>query len=60
MSNADMFVEMIRLAEQIGTVEDAHMYPNNYLSIAGETKDGKKFNLSLSLRGENEDAEELE
>lgn len=50
MSNADMFVEMIRLAEQIGNVENANMYPNDYMSIDGETKGGKKFNLSLSLR----------
>lgn len=49
MSNADMFVEMIRLAEQFGNVKDAHMYPNDYISIAGETKGGKKFSLSLSL-----------
>jgi hypothetical protein len=51
-----MFVEMIRLAEQIGTVEEAHMYTNDYLYINGETKDGKKFNLSLGLREENKDA----
>ena len=56
MSNADMFVEMIRLAEQMGNVESAMMYPNNYMSIEGVTKGGIKFNLSLSLREENEEA----
>ena len=60
MSNADMFVEMIRLAEQFGKIEDAHMYHNNYLSIDGKTKDGKDFNLNMSVREEKKDAEELE
>ena len=50
MSNADMFVELIRLAEQIGNVETANMYPNDYMSIEGVTKCGVKFNLNLSLR----------
>ena len=56
MSNADIFVEMIRLAEQIGNVEAANMYRNDYMTIDGETKDGKKFNLNLSLREENTNA----
>ena len=56
MSNADIFVEMIRLAEQFGKVEAANLYPNDYMSIDGETKGGKKFNLNLSLREENKNA----
>lgn len=52
MSNADILVEIIRLAEQIGNVENAHMYNNDYFSIEGKSKGGKKFNLSLSLREE--------
>lgn len=56
MSNADMFVEMIRLAEQFGKVVDAHIFSADYLSVNGETRDGKEFNLSLSLKEEKKDA----
>jgi hypothetical protein len=52
MSNAEIFVEMIRLAEQIGKVEAANMYSIDYMSIDGKLKDGNKFNLNLSLKGE--------
>ena len=54
MSNADIMVEMIRLAEQIGNVEDAHLYNGNFFTIDGKTKDGKKFGMSLSIKEEDE------
>lgn len=50
MSNADIMVEVIRLAEQIGNVEDAHLYPNDYISVDGKTRDGKVFYINVSLR----------
>lgn len=50
MSNADMLVEMIRLGEQFGNVECAMMYPNDFLTVEGETKDGRKFTLSLTMK----------
>ena len=56
MSNADMLVEMIRLAEQFGKVTDAHLYHNDFINIEGKTKDGKDFNLSLSIKEEEKDA----
>ena len=56
MSNTDILVEMVRLAEQIGKVESAMMYPHDYISIDGETKDGKRFNLNMSLKEEKKDA----
>ena len=55
MSNADIFVEMVRLAEQIGEIEDAHMFPTDYLTVCGKTKDGKKFNLTVSIMEEKKD-----
>ena len=33
MSNADIFVEMIRLAEQYGEVITGHMYENDYITM---------------------------
>lgn len=56
MSNADMFVEMIRLAEQYGEVVTGHMYENDYITIDGVTKDGKSFNINLMVREEKKDA----
>lgn len=50
MSNADMLVEMIRLGEQFGSVECAMMYPNDFLTVEGETKDERKFTLSLTMK----------
>ena len=56
MSNADMFVEMIRLAEQFGEAVTAHMYENDYLTIEGRTKDGKDFSLNLMIKEDNKNA----
>ena len=55
MSNADIFVEMVRLTEQIGSVVVAHMYDNGFLTVDGKTKDGKKVNLSLIVKEEEKD-----
>ena len=57
MSNADILIEMVRLGEQIGEVEDAHMYPNDYISIYCKTKDGKTCNLTMTMpKEEKKDA----
>ena len=56
MSNADMLVEMIRLAEQFGKVEQVHMYDDGYSHIDGKTKAGENFKLSLTIKGEKKDA----
>ena len=56
MSNADMLVEMIRLADQFGGIENAHLYDNGFINIEGMTKGGMKFSLSLSVKEEEKDA----
>ena len=55
MSNADIFVEMIRLAEQFGKVTEAQMYKSGYINIEGKTKDGNEFYLSRSVKEEKKD-----
>lgn len=55
MSNADMLVEMIRLAEQFGKVEQGQLYKSGYINIEGKTKDGKEFYLALNVK-EDKDA----
>jgi hypothetical protein len=55
MSNADMLVEMIRLGDQFGKVTEVHLYKSGYCHIDGETKDGKKFSMSLDVKEEKKD-----
>lgn len=55
MSNADIFIEMIRMAEQIGEVETAMMYPSDYITVEGTTKGGKKFGMNLTMREAEKD-----
>ena len=54
--NTNIFVEMIRLAEQIGDVAVANMYDAELLAVEGKTKDRKKFSLSLHIKEEEKDA----
>ena len=56
MSNADILVEMIRLADQFGCIEDAHLYHNDFITIEGKIKSGKKFSLSLSVKEDEKNA----
>ena len=56
MRDSDIFVEMIRLGDQIGEVDNCAMYDNGFFSVYGKTKDGKKFCFSLSVKEENENA----
>ena len=55
MSNADMLVEMIRLAEQFGNVGQTQMFKSGYINIEGETKDGKSFYMCLNVKEEEKD-----
>lgn len=55
MRNADIFIEMMRLGEQVGEVKYA-MHNHGFFAVEGKTKDGKKFSFTLSLKEEKEDA----
>ena len=55
MTNADIFVEVIRLGEQIGMVADSHMYDSGFYTVDGKTRDGKKFSLNLTMKEEEKD-----
>ena len=50
----------MELAERIGTVIDAHMYGNSFISVDGESNDGKEFSIALRIKEEEKNAEELE
>ena len=50
----------LTLAETIGSVKEAHMYDAHFISVEGVTTDGDQFTVTLNLKEEKEDAEELE
>ena len=45
MTNADIFVEVIRLGEQIGMVSDSHMYAGDYFTVEGKKLDSYKADV---------------
>lgn len=49
MRVCDFFRELLDLGDDMGMVEAAHMYNDNYCSIDGLDREGNKFTLSLSL-----------
>lgn len=53
---SDILCKLIGLGNEVGTVTSASMYDNSYLSVDGVTADGKKFNINLMVREEEENA----
>lgn len=52
-----IFQNMIMLGITLGTITNAHLYDNDFISIDGVSYEGKKFNLTLHItKEENEDA----
>lgn len=45
----DCFRDLLVLGEDLGMVESAHMYNDNYGSVEGIDKDGNKFTLTLTF-----------
>lgn len=52
---SEVLCRLIGLGNEIGTVTSAMMYDNGFITVDGVTKDGKKFNLNLTVREETED-----
>lgn len=52
---SEVLCRLIGLGNDIGTVTSAMMYVDGFITVDGETKDGKKFKLSLSVKEEEED-----
>lgn len=43
-----IFAKLQDIAERLGTVEEAHMYPGGFMIITGKTANGKVFRVSLN------------
>lgn len=51
-----IFEQMVITAKDVGTVKAANMYNDGFMTVEGETKDGKKFSLTLCVKEEEKDA----
>ena len=40
------------LAERIGTVTEAHMYCSEFITVEGQTHNGKKFTITMNMKEE--------
>ena len=52
----EIFEAMIHLAGGIVNVSKAMMYNDGFMTVEGETKDGKKYSVTLNIEEDNEDA----
>lgn len=50
----EIFEALIHLAVGVGQVTCAMMYDNGFMTVEGVTTDGKKFSVTLSIKGEDE------
>lgn len=50
----EIFLELICAAMKIGTITEAGMYPNKYISVDGNTSDGCRYSLSFRLIDKSE------
>ena len=55
MKNAASILRLsMELAERMGNIHDAHMYDSNFISVDGETSEGKKFSITVRIEEEKE------
>ena len=52
---ACMLRASMELAEKMGAIQDAHLYERNYITVDGETIDGKKFTITVRMEEEYKD-----
>ena len=49
-----IFQKMIEIGIKIGTITNAHLYDDEFITIEGVSYEGKKFSISLHIKEENE------
>lgn len=52
---AGILRKIMEIAEVLGCINDAHLYDNNFISVAGITKDGKKISVTVRIEEEEKD-----
>lgn len=53
---SEFLCKLIGIGNEVGTVTSAMMYDSGFLTVEGVTPDGKKFNLNMTVREEEENA----
>lgn len=49
---SEVFQKLLNIGLKLGTVTNAHLYDNDFITIDGVTMEGKKFSLSLHITEE--------
>lgn len=49
------FTKLLAVAAEAGTVTSAMLYDSGFVSIDGETQEGKKFTITMSIKEEEKD-----
>lgn len=52
---AGILRKIMEIAEVLGCINDAHLYDNNFISVAGITRDGKKISVTVRIEEEEKD-----
>ncbi len=52
MSN--IFQKMLEISVKVGNITSAHLYDSGFITIEGESYEGKKFSLTLHIEEEKE------
>lgn len=48
----DIFQKLMKIGCKIGTITNAHLYDNDFITIEGVNAEGKKFSLNLHITEE--------
>lgn len=54
---SEIFEALIHLGTGVGTVTQAMMYLNGFMSVEGKTKDGNKYSVTLCIEEEKKDGD---
>lgn len=53
---SDIFQKLMKIGCTIGTITNAHLYDNDFITIEGVNNEGKKFSITLhTLEEEKKD-----
>lgn len=52
---SEIFQKLLNIGLKLGTVTNAHLYDNDFITIEGVTAEGKKFSLNLHITEEEKE-----
>ena len=57
---SEVLCRLVSIGNEIGTVTSAMLYDTGFITVDGDTFDGKKFSITMSVKEEEIYAEKLE